>query len=80
MELLSSMSAFSPFNSFVSFDARKVRRLVEFYPKDFSNNVLLKLELQLDNYIDDMRQDASFQGKEWEWRIIFPKLHQSKIF
>ena len=49
-------------NSFASFDARKVRRLAEFYPKDFSNNDLLKLELQLDNYIDDMRQDASFQG------------------
>ncbi|XP_066324096.1 uncharacterized protein [Miscanthus floridulus] len=54
--------AFSPSNSFASFDARKLRRLAEFYPKDFSNNDLLKLELQLDNYIDDMRQDASFQG------------------
>ncbi|XP_066320149.1 uncharacterized protein [Miscanthus floridulus] len=53
---------FSPSNSFASFDAQKVRRLAEFYPKDFSNNDLLKLELQLDNYIDDMRQDASFQG------------------
>ncbi|XP_066384574.1 uncharacterized protein [Miscanthus floridulus] len=62
MELLSCMAAFSPSNSFASFDARKVRRLAEFYPKDFSNNDLLKLELQLDNYIDDMRQDASFQG------------------
>ncbi|XP_066323270.1 uncharacterized protein [Miscanthus floridulus] len=62
MELLSCMAAFSPFNSFTSFDARKVRRLAEFYPKDFSNNDLLKLELQLDNYIDDIRQDTSFQG------------------
>ncbi|XP_066396254.1 uncharacterized protein [Miscanthus floridulus] len=62
MELLFCMSAFSPSNSFASFDARKVRRLAKFYPKDFSNNDLLKLELQLDNYIDDMRQDASFQG------------------
>jgi hypothetical protein len=62
MELLSCMSAFSPSNSFASFDAQKVRRLAEFYPKDFSSNDLLKLELQLDNYIDDIRQDASFQG------------------
>ncbi|XP_066395771.1 uncharacterized protein [Miscanthus floridulus] len=62
MELLSCMSAFSPSNSFASFDARKVRRLAEFYPKDFSNNDLLKLKLQLDNYINDMRQDAIFQG------------------
>ena len=62
MELLSCMSAFSPSNSFASFDAQKVCRLAEFYPKDFSNNDLLKLELQLDNYINNMRQDASFQG------------------
>ncbi|XP_072147817.1 uncharacterized protein [Setaria viridis] len=62
MELLSCMSAFSPSNSFASFDAQKVRRLAEFYPKDFSNNDLLKLELQLDNYIDDMRRDDSFKG------------------
>ncbi|XP_012703723.1 uncharacterized protein LOC105914997 [Setaria italica] len=62
MELLSCMSAFSPSNSFASFDAQKVRRLAEFYTKDFSNNDLLKLELQLDNYIDDMRRDDSFKG------------------
>ncbi|XP_066396302.1 uncharacterized protein [Miscanthus floridulus] len=62
MELLSCMAAFSPSNSFAFFDARKIHRLAKFYPKDFSNNDLLKLELQLDNYIDDMRQDASFQG------------------
>lgn len=64
MELLSCMSAFSPSNSFASFDAQKVRRLAEFYPKDFSNNDLLKLELQLDNYIDDMRRDDSFKGPD----------------
>ena len=57
MELLSCMSAFSPSKSFASFDAQKLRRLAEFYPKEFSINNLLKLELQLDNYIDDMRQD-----------------------
>jgi hypothetical protein len=45
------------FKSFASFDAQTLRRLAEFYPKEFSNNNLLKLELQLDNYIDDMRQD-----------------------
>ena len=60
VELLSCMSAFRPSNSFISFDERKVHRLAEFYPKDFSNNDLLKLELQLDNYIDDMLPDDSF--------------------
>jgi hypothetical protein len=55
MELLSCMSAFNPSDSFASFDAHKVRRLAEFYPKDIPGNYLLKLEMQLDNYIDDMR-------------------------
>ena len=65
MELLSCMSAFNPTNSFASFDAQKIRRLAEFYPNDIiSNTDLLKLELQLDNYIDDIRQDDSFKGLE----------------
>jgi len=62
MELLSCMSAFSPFKSFASFDAQKLRRLAEFYPNDFSNNNLVQLELQLDNYIDDMKRTECFQG------------------
>src|SRR6266540_2136612 len=62
MELLSCMSAFNPSNLFASFDAQKVRRLAEFYPNDIPGNYLLKLELQLDNYINDMRRDDSFQG------------------
>ena len=54
MELLSCMSAFNPSNSFASFDPQKVRRLAEFYPNDIPRNYLLKLELQLDNYIDEI--------------------------
>ncbi|RLM80141.1 uncharacterized protein C2845_PM12G08020 [Panicum miliaceum] len=60
MELLSCMSALNPSNSFASFDAQKVRRLAEFYTKDIFGSDLLKLELQLDNYIDVMRQDDRF--------------------
>jgi hypothetical protein len=60
MELLSCMSAFSPSKSFASFDAQKLHRLVEFYPNDFSNNNLVQLELQLDNYIDDMKRTECF--------------------
>jgi hypothetical protein len=52
----------NPLNSFASFDAHKVRRLAEFYPNDFSSSDLLRLEMQLDNYIDDMRREDSFQG------------------
>ncbi|XP_066351668.1 uncharacterized protein [Miscanthus floridulus] len=54
--------AFSPSKSFASFDAQKLRRLAEFYPNDFSNNNLVQLELQLDNYIDDMKRTECFQG------------------
>jgi hypothetical protein len=36
--------------------------LGEFYPNDISNNNLLQLELQLDNYINDMQRNECFQG------------------
>jgi hypothetical protein len=62
MELLSCMAAFSPVDSFASFDANKVRRLAEFYPNEFKGSDLLRLELQLGNYIDDMRKDDMFKG------------------
>jgi hypothetical protein len=62
MELLSCMTAFDPSNSFATFDAQKVRRLAEFYPNDMRGTDLLKLELQLDNYIDVMRQDDNCKG------------------
>ena len=64
MELLSCMSALNPANSFAAFDAQKVRRLAEFYPNDFSSSDLMHLEMQLDNYIDDMRKDDNFKGLE----------------
>jgi hypothetical protein len=49
-------------NSFASFDAHKVCWLAEFYPKDFLSSDLLRLDMQLDNYVDDMRRKYSFQG------------------
>jgi hypothetical protein len=61
MELLSCMSAFNPSNSFASFDTQKLCRLAEFYPDDIKGTNLQKLELQLDNYIDDIRQDDCFK-------------------
>jgi len=62
LELLSCMSAFSPADSFASFKAQKLRRLADFYPNDFFESHLVKLELQLDNYIDDIRHEDSFKG------------------
>jgi hypothetical protein len=56
------MTTLNPSNFFALFDAHKVRRLVEFYPNDFASSDLLRLEMQLDNYIDDMRRENSFQG------------------
>ncbi|XP_008677907.1 uncharacterized protein [Zea mays] len=61
MELLSCMSALDPSNSFASFDAHKVRKLADFYPNDMSSTDLLKLDLQLDNYIDGIREDDIFK-------------------
>jgi hypothetical protein len=55
MKLLSCMSALNPSNSFASFDAWKLCRLPELYPNKFLNNNLLKLELQLHDYIDVVR-------------------------
>nr|XP_034600022.1 zinc finger MYM-type protein 1-like [Setaria viridis] len=82
MELMSCMAAFNPSNSFKSFDAQKLRRLAKFYPKDFSNNNLLRLELQLDNYIDDIRKDDRFKGLDnivdLSFKLVQTKRH--KVF
>jgi hypothetical protein len=43
------------------FDAHKVRKLVDFYPNDISSTDLLKLNLQLNNYIDGIREDDRFK-------------------
>jgi hypothetical protein len=61
MVLFSCMTTLNPSNSFALFDTHQVCRLAEFYPNDFSNSDLLRLEMQLDNYIDDMRRVDSFQ-------------------
>jgi hypothetical protein len=62
MELLSCMTGLNLSNSFASFDAHKVRRLAEFYPNNVLSSDLLRLKMQVDNYIDDMRSEDSFQG------------------
>ncbi|XP_044365275.1 zinc finger MYM-type protein 1 isoform X2 [Triticum aestivum] len=61
-ELLICMSALNPLNSFASYDALKVMRLAEFYPMDISSTDLIRLEFQLTNFIDDMRQDDRFRN------------------
>ena len=61
MELLICMAALNPVNSFASYDAQKVMRLAQFYPNDFSSMDLLRLEPQLEIFIDDMRKDDRFK-------------------
>jgi hypothetical protein len=61
MELLGCMAALNPIDSFASFDAKKVRRLAEFYPRDILKVDFIRLETQLVNYIDDMRKDENFK-------------------
>ena len=60
-ELLICMSALNPSNSFASYDAQKVMRLAQFYPNDISSVDLIRLEFQLENFIDDMRKDERFK-------------------
>lgn len=61
MELLICMSAMNPSNSFASYDAQKVMRLAQFYPNDISSVELIRLEFQLEIFIDDMRKDDRFK-------------------
>jgi hypothetical protein len=50
-----------PSNFFASFHAYKVRKLADFYPNDMSSTDLLQLDLQLDSYIDGIREDDRFK-------------------
>jgi hypothetical protein len=56
------MATLSLVDPFASFDANKVCRHVEFYSNEIKGSDLLRLKLQLGNYIDDMRQDDMFKG------------------
>ncbi len=42
---------------------KDIEGLASFYPKDIEGSNLMKLELQLDTYIDDMREDDRFKGQ-----------------
>ena len=59
-ELLLCVACLSPSNSFSSFDKKKMVRLAELYPKEFSSVELLVLHDQLDTYIVDMRSSNDF--------------------
>jgi hypothetical protein len=61
MELLICMVALNPSNSFASYDAQKVMRFAKLYPNDILSSDLIRLELQLKIFIDDMIKDVRFK-------------------
>ncbi|KAK9677159.1 hypothetical protein RND81_11G124600 [Saponaria officinalis] len=62
MELLLCMACLNPVNSFASFNKQKLLRLAKFYPSEFSCVDIVKLDHQLDLFVDDMRKDSRFQN------------------
>ncbi|XP_071728815.1 uncharacterized protein [Rutidosis leptorrhynchoides] len=61
-ELLNSMAALNPRDSFSMFDVSKLLRLSQFYPKDFSSLEMIELEEQLDMYHHSVRHDERFDN------------------
>jgi hypothetical protein len=61
MEMLISMEALNPVNSFASYDAQMVTRLSQFYPNGITSMDLIRLEPQLKIFIDDIRKYYMFK-------------------
>jgi hypothetical protein len=59
-ELLLCMACLNPSNSFFAFDKQKLIRLAKFYPSDFCGTDFMALDIQLQNYIVDVRCNDDF--------------------
>ncbi|XP_031248553.1 zinc finger MYM-type protein 1-like [Pistacia vera] len=59
-KLLICMASLNQSDCFQAFDKGKLVCFAQFYPLEFSSTDLMALELQLDNYIDDMRSNIDF--------------------
>ena len=59
-ELLLCLAYLRPDDLFSDFDKKKLIRLAEFYPEDFSSTELMKLDNQLETYILDVRSSKQF--------------------
>ncbi|MCH82423.1 zinc finger MYM-type protein 1-like [Trifolium medium] len=57
-ELLLCVACLSPRHSFSAFDKRKLVRLAQFYPSEFSAVELLALDCQLENYFLDLKEHS----------------------
>lgn len=67
-ELLLCMACLDPRDSFSAFDKKKLLRLAEFYPSEFSETALLELDDQLGSFIVDMRLDEKKFYNCWNRR------------
>ncbi|XP_076883504.1 uncharacterized protein LOC143532301 [Bidens hawaiensis] len=59
-ELLTCIGSLSPNNNFHAFNAQKMLRLAELYPRDFSYEERENLMIELDNYIINLKGDEMF--------------------
>ncbi|XP_076950751.1 uncharacterized protein LOC143623804 [Bidens hawaiensis] len=59
-ELLMCIGCLSPDDSFRAFNAQKILRLAELYPRDFSYEERENLIIELDNYIINLKGDEMF--------------------
>ena len=59
-ELPLCLACLRPDDLFSSYDKKKLIRLTEFYPEDFSSTELIKLDNQLETYILDVRSSKQF--------------------
>ena len=59
-ELLLCVASLNPCDSFIAFDKKKLTRLAQFYPVEFSNVEILVLDNQLETYIVDLRSHDGF--------------------
>ncbi|TVU46992.1 hypothetical protein EJB05_06566, partial [Eragrostis curvula] len=60
LELVCLASCLNPVNLFGAFDKDKLIEFARFYPSEFPDTVLVKLDLQLQAFIKDVRSDARF--------------------
>ncbi|XP_070031887.1 uncharacterized protein [Nicotiana tomentosiformis] len=55
MNLLGGVACLNPVDSFSSVDINKILMMVELYPDDFDENIMVTLKNQLETYIVDVR-------------------------
>ena len=61
-ELLLCMACLSPAYNFAAFDKQKILHFAKFYPQEFNDRDLMKLEDQLGLYIVDMQSITEFSS------------------